>query len=193
MFTLSEPSAEVVKSFIANQSNARFSYAEVGATQSAPPVGYTIDHNRIQLGQGPEVFQRAVDALKHWRQFDLGWVKIAPPGVKLEKDAVVAVKARSGGFWSLNAARVIYVVEDDANGIKRFGFAYGTLQDHVERGEERFQVEWNKSDDTVWYDILAFSQPRHPLVRAGFPYARMLQKRFVRDSMRVMQSVCKSA
>lgn len=192
MFTLSEPSAEVVKSFISNQSSARFSYAEVGATQSVLPRGYTIDHNRIQLGHGAEVFQRAVEALKQWRQFDLGWVEIAPRGVKLEKDAVVAVKARAGGFWSLNAARVIYIVEDDAEGIRRFGFAYGTLQDHVERGEERFLVEWNKSDDTVWYDILAFSQPRHPLVRAGFPYARMLQKRFARDSMRVMQSVCKS-
>jgi uncharacterized protein (UPF0548 family) len=193
MFTLSEPSAEVVKSFISNQSNARFSYGEVGATQSVLPGGYTIDRNRIQLGQGAEVFQRAVEALKQWRQFDLGWVEIAPPGVKLQKGAVVAVKARASGFWSLSAARVIYMVEDDAEGISRFGFAYGTLQDHVERGEERFLVEWNKSDDSVWYDILAFSQPRHPLVRAGFPYARMLQKRFVRDSMRVMQSVCKSA
>ncbi len=187
MFTLSEPSAGVIRRFIANQSKAPFSYAEVGATKSVLPTGYTIDHNRTQLGTGAEVFQRGVEALKQWRQFDLGWVEIAPRGVKLEKDAVVAVKARSGVLWSLSAARVIYLVDEDGP-IRRFGFAYGTLLDHVERGEERFLIEWNTSDDTVWYDILAFSQPRHPLVRMGFFYARMLQKRFARESLLVMKS-----
>jgi len=63
------------------------------------------------------------------------------------------------------------------------------LLDHVERGEERFLVEWDPTDGSVWYDILAFSRPRHPLVRASFPVARMLQKRFARDSMAVMKSI----
>jgi uncharacterized protein (UPF0548 family) len=91
-------------------------------------------------------------------------------------------------LWTLNACRVIYVVDEEEPS-RRFGFAYGTLLDHVERGEERFLIEWNKKDDSVWYDILAFSQPRHPLVRLGTPYARMLQKRFARDSMAVMKSL----
>ena len=189
MFTLREPSEEIVRSFISNQSNASFSYAEVGATQSVLPTRYTIDHNRTELGHGAGVFQRAVEALKQWRQFNLGWVTVVPRGVKLEKGAVVAVKARTGGMWSLSAARVVYMVEDEEEAIRRFGFAYGTLQDHVERGEERFLIEWDTRDDSVWYDILAFSQPRHPLVRAGFPYARMLQKRFARDSLLVMRSL----
>lgn len=186
MFTLTEPSESTVKSFISNQANAPFSYAEVGATQSVLPDGYTVDHNRVQLGRGADVFSRAVDALKQWRQFDLGWVTIVPRGVKLEKGAVVAVKARSGGLWTLSAARVIYMI-DEAGPMRRFGFAYGTLLDHVERGEERFLIEWDPKDDSVWYDILAFSQPRHPLVRAGFLYARRLQKRFARNSLAVMR------
>ena len=49
-------------------------------------------------------------------------------------------------------------------------------------GEERFPVEWDNEDDGVWYDILAFSRPRHFLARLGYPYARKLQKRFARDS-----------
>jgi uncharacterized protein (UPF0548 family) len=69
----------------------------------------------------------------------------------------------------------------------RFGFAYGTLPDHVERGEERFTVEW-RADDSVWYDIYAFSRPKHPLARLGFPITRMLQKRFVRDSLAIMKA-----
>ena len=69
----------------------------------------------------------------------------------------------------------------------RFGFAYGTLPDHVERGEERFTIEW-QADDSVWYDIYAFSRPKHPLARLGFPVTRMLQKRFARDSLAVMKA-----
>jgi uncharacterized protein (UPF0548 family) len=126
--------------------------------------------------------------LQHWRQFDLGWVTIAAPRVKLEKDATVAVKAWACGMWSLNACRVVYVINEDGP-TARFGFAYGTLPDHIEQGEERFLIEWNRGDDSVWYDILAFSKPRHPLVKLGFPVARMMQKRFARDSLSRMSSI----
>jgi uncharacterized protein (UPF0548 family) len=191
MFLLTEPSTQVVSKFIARQRDSTFSYAEVGTTHETPPPGYTIDHNRIQLGSGEQDYQRAVGALRDWRQFDLGWVKIVPSGVALEVGATVAVKARAFGSWSLSAARVVYLIDEDGP-IKRFGFAYGTLLDHVERGEERFTVEWHKHDNSVWYDILAFSQPRHPLVRISSPLARMLQKRFVRDSKRRMVEVVQS-
>jgi uncharacterized protein (UPF0548 family) len=81
------------------------------------------------------------------------------------------------------------VIDEKQNGKAQFGFAYGTLPDHVERGEERFTVEWRKDeDDSVWYEIYAFSRPKHPLARIGCPIARMLQKRFVRDSLAVMRS-----
>ena len=66
--------------------------------------------------------------------------------------------------------------------IGKFGFAYGTLPGHVESGEERFLVEWDRGDDGVWYDILAFSRPNHILTRLGYPVVRRLQKRFGRDS-----------
>ena len=185
MFLLTEPSIQVANKFIDRQRDSTFSYAEVGATHETPPTGYTIDHNRIQLGSGEQDYQRAVAALRDCRQFDLGWVKLVPSGVALEVGATVAVKARAFGSWSLSAARVVYLIDEDGL-ISRFGFAYGTLRDHVERGEERFTVEWHKQDNSVWYDILAFSQPRHPLVRLSFPLARMLQKRFVQDSKRRM-------
>ena len=191
MFTLGEPSGHDIERFISSQINLPFTYAEVGATRfdpAAAPRGFTLDHNRVRLGYGNEVYERAVQALKAWRQFDLGWVALVPAGVKLEKDAVVAVKARACGTWSLNACRVVYVINEQEP-LRRAGFAYGTLPDHVERGEERFLIEVDPTDESVWYDILAFSRPRHPLVRASFPVARVLQKRFARDSMAVMKSL----
>jgi uncharacterized protein (UPF0548 family) len=187
MFLLSEPSDSVVARFISNQRAETFTYSEVGATNGTPPPNFTLDHNRIQLGAGSETYCRASEALKQWRQFDLGWVSIVPGNVPLEIGATVAVKARAFGSWSLSAARIVYLINEKA----RFGFAYGTLPDHVECGEERFVIEWNEDDDSVWYDILAFSKPRHPLVRLAFPLARRLQKRFARASLARMVDAVK--
>jgi uncharacterized protein (UPF0548 family) len=184
MFRITEPSDQDVAKFISSQRNLDFTYPEVGATNTTPPAtGYTVDHNRIQLGHGQAIYRRAVEALKRWQQFDLGWVTIVPRGVEMGVGATVAVKAHAFGTWSLSAARVVYVIDE----ARRFGFAYGTLPDHVECGEERFLIEW-LLDDSVWYDILAFSKPRHPLVRLSSPMARLLQKRFARESLLVMKS-----
>lgn len=185
MFLLTEPSSSTILEFIASQSDLPFSYQTLGATNGQLPFGYTIDHNRVQLGKGLAVYERAVDALKEWKQFDLGWISIVPAGVAVKVGSTVAVKARAFGTWSLSAARVVYLV-DEGRPVRRFGFAYGTLPDHVETGEERFTVEWHENDDSVWYDILAFSRPHHPLIKLAFPLARALQKRFARESMRRM-------
>jgi uncharacterized protein (UPF0548 family) len=184
MFRISEPSEADIEQFVAGQRNLPFTYPEVGATNTTPPAGYNVDHNRIRLGEGEATYQRAVEALKDWGHFDLGWVKIVPRGVEVKAGSTVAVKARVFGMWSLNACRVVYVIDES----RRFGFAYGTLPDHVERGEERFLIEW-LDDDSVWYDILAFSRPQHPLVKLSFPVTRMLQKRFARESLARMTSV----
>jgi uncharacterized protein (UPF0548 family) len=189
MFLVSKPSAQLIDRFISEQKDLPFSYGEVGATRGQLPPGYTHDHNRVELGRGREVFERAVTAVRQWKQFDLGWVRIVPENVPVEVGSTVAVCAKSFGVWSLSAARVVYVINENAD-VNRFGFAYGTLPDHVERGEERFLIEWNRVDDTVSYDILAFSSPRHPLIRLTSPVARVLQKRFARDSLRVMRAEC---
>ena len=178
-----EPSDADVARFIASQRDLPYTYAEVGATNATPPTNYNIDHNRIQLGSGETIYRSAVDALMNWRHFELGWVGIVPRGVPVEVGATVAVKARAFGTWSLSATRVVYTIDED----RRFGFAYGTLPDHVETGEERFLVEW-LPDDSVSYDILAFSRPRHPLVRLSSPLARRLQHQFARDSLNRMKS-----
>ncbi len=184
MFCLREPGSDEILRFLQRQQNKPFSYPEVGATRSELPSGYAIDHNRIKLGEGEEVFNHAAAALRCWQQFDLGWVQIVPATTPIEVDAVVAIKARTIGIWTLSACRIVYVINEDAL-TKKLGFAYGTLTDHVERGEERFTIEVLRNGE-VWYDILAFSRPQHPLVKLGRPYARILQKRFAEHSKHAM-------
>lgn len=191
MFLPGKPSAGQIRQFISRQSKLQFSYPEVGASRETPPSGYTIDHNRLELGTGREVFERAVVALKNWKQFDLGWVRMVPGDTPLEVGAIVAILTRHFGFWSLNVCRVVYLINEDGP-VKRFGFAYGTLSSHVERGEERFTIEWRREDDSVWYDILAFSRPNKLLVKLGLPLARMLQKRFAKDSLSAMAAACET-
>ena len=147
--------------------------------------GYVVDHNRIRLGMGEETFVRAVEALRGWRMFDVGWVRVCWPGTPVETGSTVAVLGSHYGFWSLNACRIVYLVEE-ANGVRRSGFAYGTLPEHAEAGEERFTIEWNP-DDEVWYDLYAFSKPNNALARIGKPFARGLQRRFARGSLRAMK------
>lgn len=185
---LRKPTEETVRRFIADQRELPFSYSEVGATQRETPAGYTVDHNRIMLGVGETTYKKAVSALQNWKHFDPGWVKIVSAAVPIEVGQIVVMQARTLGLWWLNACRIVYLLNENDEFKARFGFAYGTLPNHVECGEERFTIIWHK-DDSVWYDIYAFSRPQHLLVRLSFPYARLLQKRFARNSLWIMAKI----
>ena len=58
-----------------------------------------------------------------------------------------------------------------------FQFAHGTMQGHTLAGEERFALEWDKSDDSVWYDVFTISRPAHPLSIITYPLVRYYQNR----------------
>lgn len=186
MLFLRRPAAEAIQAFLAAQAKLNLTYTAVGATATTPPAGYAVDHSRIKLGNGEKVFAAAKGALERWQQFRLGWVEASPEDTPIKEGQVVAVLARSIGLWWLNACRIIIVVDEDGP-VKRSGFAYGTLPDHAGSGEERFLIEWDRDDDSVWYDILAFSCPRHFLVRLGYPWVRRVQKRFGRESAAAMR------
>jgi uncharacterized protein (UPF0548 family) len=143
MFSVSKPTHKTISAFIDAQKKQRHSYPEVGASRGEAPSGYTIDHNRIQLGQGVTDFERARNAIRQWKMFAMPWVQLCWPDTPVESNATVAVLIRHLGFWSLNAARIVYVLED-RGATQKYGFAYGTLAGHAERGEERFSVEYHR-------------------------------------------------
>jgi uncharacterized protein (UPF0548 family) len=186
MFFLKKPDPERIREFLAAQKSRQFSYEHMGASRTAAPPGYVVDHHRIQLGQGRSAFARAKDAIKQWKMFDTAWLKLFRPDTPIENGATVAILVSHLGFWSLHAARVVYTLEEESGALETYGFAYGTLPDHAEMGEERFSVEFHPDDESVWYDLCAFSRP-HLLARLAFPYARALQKKFAADSKVAMQ------
>lgn len=191
MLSLRKPSAESTRRFLTAQANLDFSYSAVGATATQLPAGFVVDRTRIKLGEGELVFQAAKAALKRWRQFDLGWLEAWSPETPIQTGEVVAIVARAIGLWWLNACKIVYVV-DQSGPIGRFGLAYGTLPDHAAIGEERFLIEWDQADNSVWYDILAFSRPNHFLTRLGYSIVRRTQKRFGRESAAAMLEAVRS-
>jgi uncharacterized protein (UPF0548 family) len=185
MIFFRKPTGLQIKEVLDQQAKLPFSYDDVEATRGGPPPGYAADHNRIQIGSGEMTYRRAKMAVMRWRMFELSWVQLCWPNVPVQPGNVVGVLAHATGGWWLNACRVVYLF-DEPGEVERFGFAYGTLPDHAERGEERFTVEWKHADGSVWYEQLSYSQPNHRLARLGGPLARQAQKRFATDSKLAM-------
>ncbi len=192
MLSLRKPSIQSILRFLTEQAALDFSYSAVGSTATTQPGGYVVDRSRINLGEGESVFLAAKTALQRWEQFRLGWVEAWPSDTPIRSGEVVAVMGRAIGLWWLNSCRIVYVV-DESGPISKFGFAYGTLPGHVESGEERFLIEWDRNTNSVCYDILAFSRPNHILTRLGYPFVRRTQKRFARDSTASMLRAVRSA
>jgi uncharacterized protein (UPF0548 family) len=122
--------------------------------------------------------------------FDMPWLQLCWPDAPIEPGVEVAVLTWHFGFWSLNIARIVYVFDESASG-RRFGFAYGTLPEHSEVGEERFGVSLDPADQSVWFEIFAFSRPKW-IAAIGYPISRALQRRFAVDSLRAMRRAVSS-
>ena len=200
MLTCRRPADTSIIRFLEKQAPLEFTYEAVGATRSQQvPDGFIFDHYRTRLGEGDAVFDAARDALRRWAMFDIDWVTILDPssGTSTMSPSDPAEGMTIGLLinlplaWWLNACRVVYVI-DESQPRRRFGFAYGTLPDHAERGEERFLVEQDDAG-VCWYDLSAISRPSHPLTRLGYPIARAMQKRFARQSQSAMQRAVERA
>ena len=186
MFCLRRPAESEIAGFITGSQKLPLTYAPVGLAQHEQSE-FKIDEATVVIGHGEATFRRAKAALAQWRQFELGWVELFPRAASIEPGTVVAVLVHHLGFWSLNGCRVVYSI--GGAGEASFGFGYGTLTNHCERGEELFEVSLNSESGEVIYRIRAASQPRAILARIGYPLTRGFQARFRRDSLRAMKTL----
>jgi uncharacterized protein (UPF0548 family) len=185
MFSIARPSQRDLEQFLEASRHLPLSYDQIGIAKQSP-LGFTVDLASAVIGHGQEAFERARIALTEWRHFDLGWVELFPRGAAIEPGTVVAVLVHHLGFWSLNGCRVVYGIDDMQSGLN-FGFAYGTLTNHAEMGEEIFEVVLEPESESVIYRIRAVSKPRAVLAGIGYPITRVFQERFRRDSIRALR------
>jgi uncharacterized protein (UPF0548 family) len=184
MLSFRLPAARLNAAFLELEDQRLYSYTPVGRSAQAEPVaGFDNDFQRVVIGQGADDFERAKAAVRNWQMFPTAWTRILPEQAPIREAETVAMYARAFGLWWRNSCRIVYTIDEPT----RFGFAYGTLPAHVEKGEELFLVEL-ADDGAVWYTIRAYSRPRHLLARLGYPLMRYFQERFRRDSAEQMSA-----
>jgi uncharacterized protein (UPF0548 family) len=154
-------------------------YPEIGATQREPlPAGYDHVTRHVKIAA---TLPAAREALRHW-QPQRG------AGLRVRTDATepaVGVRFATGlGIGPLRLwapCEVVWVVDEPSS----YGFGFGTLSGHPERGEEAFLVTVDEGG-AVWFDIRAFSRPALWWVKLGHPFARRLQARVTDRYVRAM-------
>ena len=143
-------------------------YSDVGATAAEMPAGYHHVRASRRIGSGRARFEQAAAAVMRY-----GMLRGA--GLRVDASTEVArvgadVLGRLGPF--LAPCRVVYVIDDP----NRRGFAYGSLPGHAVRGEELFAVRYEPSDQGVYAEVAAFSQPATWWSRLGTPVLRLSQR-----------------
>jgi uncharacterized protein (UPF0548 family) len=118
-------------------------------------VGSTLDPDRWPtrspyvrrrtLGRGDQVFATAVERLRSWAPQRALGAAVHPSDATLEDGATILIELRLGPAAFVVPDRIVALVDQP----RRFGFAYGTLPGHAEKGEESFLIEQADDDGTV--------------------------------------------
>ena len=174
MKVLWRPDVASLTPLIPRYAGEPFSYPEVGATRDDRlPAGYHQLDRTTVLGTGRASFDRAAQALGDWAMHRKAGLVVAASAARAEADVTVVMALRLGAGLGgvVIPCRVVWTLDEAG----RFGFAYGTLPDHPECGEEAFVLEQAKG--LVTLRIRAFSKPGNGVVRAASVAGRRAQRR----------------
>ena len=156
----------------------------LAAARAAAPsydhVGSTLDPDRWAaaavrvrhrtVGHGPVAFEAARQALRTWvPQLGIG-AAVEPAGQPVVTGATVLIVLRRGPLHVVAPDRIVGVIDEP----RRFGYAYGSLPGHPERGEESFVVE-HLDDDSVRATIRVQAGPGTLPAHAVGPLVRAVQ------------------
>lgn len=124
--------------------------------------GWQITDRKLVLGYGEECFQNAVQQLFSWKAHQYAGITVT------QTNTTVELK-----FWSIRSyCRVL----KSHQGLRRAVLIYGTLEKHVERGEEAFEIRM-ADNGQVTAHIVAFSKPAKWWAKLANPVVRWVQLR----------------
>ena len=144
------------------------------------------DTLEVDLGSREDVYQKAREALRNWVPFGLEWAGISTGGRAPTPGLDVVVFASLLGVNLTAACRVVATHEAEDGTEARCGFTYGSLQSHLETGEELFEVV-RGSDGRVTYRIDVMARPGRWYTRLAKPLAEHYRRRFRQDSAAAMR------
>lgn len=172
-FWFRRPSDSTLLDLLKEQSNCELTYDSFGMAEAGLPIeGYRTTNRSVDLGNGRAVFDRAVSSIQHWQVHERAGLLVTPKGFGVTEGTQVVLLLRLLVGYVTVACRVVAISQST----DRWGFVYGTLPHHVERGEELFIVEQAR-DGMVSFTVRAMSRPGHFLTSVGAPFARAVQRR----------------
>jgi uncharacterized protein (UPF0548 family) len=163
------PPAHKLGSLLTSQRESQLSYATPGMTQGTPPLGYRVSSAEVDLGEGSDIFDAAVGHLRNWRVHAQSLQTVIAKSQVTTGTTVILV-ARIFPIYVTMACRVVYTIDAE----NAWGFAYGTLPHHVEKGEEQFLV--SKVGQRVHFSVTGYSRAGHSLTVVAGPIGKRLQK-----------------
>jgi uncharacterized protein (UPF0548 family) len=148
-------------------------YAQIGASRDEQlPRGFHHVQVKERIGDSA-AFDRAITGLRTWVAHESAGLRIYPREPVAPGATVIAVTS-VGPMHIVAPCRIVAVFKEPDS----FGFAYGTLPGHPERGEESFVVE--RINDATFFCVSAFSRPADPLARVAGPVGRAVQRSVTR-------------
>jgi len=138
------------------------------------------------LGRGRRCFDAAADGLRAWACHRGIHATVHPHDAPIEVGRDVLVVLAAGPVSITVPDRIVAVVDEP----RRFGFAYGTLDGHQERGEEGFLVELLEDGSvrgTIRVDAVPATSPARLLGPAVLAVQHLAVRRYLaalRDHVR---------
>lgn len=173
VFHFTKPTSVYLQAMRAEQSKEPVTYPEIGGTLGELPAGYHHLHAERTVGSGEALMLRGREAIRTWAaQTELG-LALEPSIPDFVEGSVLAfaIPLRPSPMWATGSCRIVRIVDEP----RRFGFVYGTLPHHPERGEEAFLVH-HRDDDQVVFSVTAFSRAKTLPMRIAGPLGRIIQR-----------------
>ncbi len=133
----------------------------------------------------PRCGTRRGAALDQWRAHTGAGVRVFPADAPLEAGTTVALSVRLGPVVDVFGCRIVQVVDEP----DRYGFAYGTLPGHPERGEESFILD-RTGDSAVTFTVTVFAQGAQLVTRLAQPLTSAVSSRYIGRYLRSLRGAC---
>lgn len=166
MITVGEPDQRRLDGTLREAARLDVTYSHVGSTMDPAFAGYS---RTVELGQ--DTFEAAVEGLRTWVCHRGIGASVHPAGAPIAVGTTLLVVLPVGPVRLLVPTRIVAVVDEP----DRFGFAYGTLPGHPERGEEAFLIE-RHPDGRTTATIRVLAEGAWLIARLAAPAVWRLQR-----------------
>lgn len=170
---LGSPAHDELDRLLAEASGHEVTYDHVGSTLG--PTDRRVRREERAGGTGEEGFAAGIAAIRRWVAHDGIGARVHPAGTPIEVGRTLLVVLPVGPACLVVPNRIVAVVDEP----RRFGFAYGSLPGHDERGEESFEVELG-DDGRVVARVSVDAAPGTRLTTVVAPLTLTLQRLAVR-------------